>query len=1105
MKALGLILKVLLWILLLAIALSLLLALSWWMRWPLFTGFFLLLGILGAVILFLVFRTLIRWRNKRLFVRKTLEGNSLPPAIVLSGDTLGTQWNALLKRDKGGGISSGEFFSRSWYVVLDFTGGLSPVFQRAAGSVAAGDKAYLARHDFASTTLLQIAETALSDQDREELLVLLARDVRKNALRGVILLLSATEIGVLNREELREQGFLHRSRLYDLMVVVNRNLPLYILVQDLDKLPGAADLLSRPTEKSGLLPGCFFADESGEEASDSAGRDAARAADALLRKTLYDDLVLGLPPRGDELLFLETLSVAGGRLDDFLSALLQDMAPYDSFRLRGIFFCGTDGEGLAGRQQGGMSLGAALGGVARFCARSLPAARASQYPLRGRFTAYFSLKLFGFAAWLLALLCVCGLFAANTLYQTRILTSTPPELAWAPPVKEMEDLLRQMAFIQHLERARARWILPSFGLDMLARVERKEKNDFISRMHREVIVPSFRRLRDIFWQKDSSDVHMHFAAIAQLLWFCNAVADNLSLGRQDSRITFIPLPGDENWVTIVGDLVSNGLSWSVGKDYLELLASELRTIILAANSNSADNIFLSAPGYYNIIDPDRKICLSQFWLHIQEGSAGDVCVATNYTSTVFDLLNDDLHNFQIIAENDSMIMLEMQKIRNMYLAAYAEQWQKFVEHFCAAAVSVDDSEVYAPYAGGPAVAKTPHIMLLRVLSRELKPLALVVPPPIWLKDAQLADAMLTTLIRESSGKVAKDWKDFVHLGATVPDSLKNLWNVSADSGNALEIYEGLHDLSRYYNAVENIFQSIAEPGKSLALARTHFAGNNAEAVKASPYTAAEAALLDSFRLFSTGEACPQLAVLSNLLKFAGNGIVIEAARSLQKDWENKVLASPVALYGKSGGSSLFGKDGVVTTFAETELFPFLQRHASGVIAAKWLNSSFPFTLDFLNFLTNGEISAVAPAPSAEQTILLRSQPTLTNADALEKPDTTTLTLLCRDKTYRLVNRNYPHNERFTYRKGECSKADLTVSFPSFALRREYPDFPSFLEEFQYGERIFLPADAPEAAENMAARKVQFIRVRLLPDNVAGILRERADGLLTAPERITYTR
>jgi hypothetical protein len=339
MKFLGNLLKFLLWCLLAFILLAGLTALAWWMRWPMFTGVFVVAGLAGVLLLFFVGRFLWRLRSKRHFVQTALAGlETAVPLETARTPPLETRWNALLLHDRSRGgkfIDPRDFIERAWYVALDATGALSPLF---AGNRTHWDASQLiARYDFSKTTLLHCQAAALGGpegpENREELLTLMARDLKRGALSGIVLLVSAQDLLSRGEQSLREEGYALRAHLYELMAALNRNLPVVALAEGLDRLPGGDDLFARAGVAENWQ-GRFFAGSILRP-----GQDAAAAAEAAWRERLYDDLVSGPPPARDELACLDRIRALGEKLDTLFASLLEEAPRRDSLVLSGVFFC----------------------------------------------------------------------------------------------------------------------------------------------------------------------------------------------------------------------------------------------------------------------------------------------------------------------------------------------------------------------------------------------------------------------------------------------------------------------------------------------------------------------------------------------------------------------------------------------------------------------------------------------------------------------------------------------------------------------------------------------------------------------------------------------
>jgi type VI secretion system protein ImpL len=1114
MKLFGLLLKGLFFLLIAIVLLGLLTMLAWWLKWPIFSGLFILLGLAGLALLFRAGRFFWRARNKRFFVQQAMSGLKKTEVVADANATgLDGLWRSLLLLDRQKRVDQREFFGRSWYLALDATSDgatLSPVFNgKASAPPRQGQARTLARHDFATTTLLQMANSALEGEMGEELLTLLARDVPGRAFVGILLVVSARDVLAKEASFLHEWGFQLRNALYTTMVAANRNVPLYVLVQDMETLPGGVFLLAR-AERKETLPGRFFARDAltGDDGPSWAeqGRAAAEAADATLRAALYDDLVQGSPVGADELRFLEEVGRLGRQLDALFAALLQDVPRQDPVRLSGVFFCPT-GEMHAPAVENPGSKAAPHSVLARFFSRQLPANGAAAYTLRGRFSAYSNAWIVVMGAWCLVSFCVCGLMAASVLYQNRAITTLPPSAAQHLVSGRLDVLHGEMRYIMQLETARKSWLLPSFGLDKLARVEQEEKNRFTQRLYAEILAPLLLHMRATLNAPGEYTEEKH-AAVTQLAWLGQAVREQLATGKIDAPAIFFPLDLEESQSTVNGELIKRGLEWTASPEQLAVLGEDVSSVLIPFLTRNFDAFTDSIFNYYSSTNNDQQVCLSQYWPHLFGNDQDDSCIPASYTAAGYAVNKRFLQGFLTMPGGEhAQLRQKTERMFAAYYVRYEEHWQNFTQHFCEVAKSLEGSDAYTPFQRIKSLADTPHLRLAARLTTELVPLQDAAQPPAWLVSAHLFDVMSLVALEGHTNPNPADWHTLLVAGINTPKVLQELWKAPETRGHVREIYNSIMEMVRYFTAIRSILQNLENPAWSLATARTHFGVRDVAALKESLYTQSDDHRENAHEAFKNADI-PQLRLFDNLLDFVGNGITVSAALALQYDWENKVLASPVNLHRSDDTALMFGQEGVVTKFVTEELSPFLHRRTDGITAAVWDKRAFPFTTDFLYFLDNSEEFALTEEVAiAEKTagVLLRSLPTLLNIEAKVRANSTTLTLQCREKNWQLINRNYPHNERFTYDKAQCGKTELLIAFPDFEVKFVYSDFVSFIEDFQYGERSFVPADFPNAAGFLVAAGISKLKVRIAPDNVAQLLKDKDNSIPEAPERITYVR
>ncbi|MDR2675510.1 MAG: hypothetical protein LBC18_11805 [Opitutaceae bacterium] len=1144
MKTLGAILKILLWGFLVATVLAGLTLLAWWMRWPMFTGVFIVLGLAAGVLLFFALRFCWRLRNKRRFVEQALSGLQSPsqPASVAESP-LETLWNSLLLRDRQGyqrAIDPRDFLERAWYVVLDATGSLSPIF---AENPSRHDAALpIARHDFAMTTLLQVREAALDGADKEELLTLMARDVKKGVLRGLVLLLSLDELKA-DDQGLHEHGYLLRTRLYELIASLNRSLPLFVLVEDVDQLPGGQLLFARPDAEN--WGGRFFPDEEeAKEEGECPGREAARAAVAMLRECFYDDLVAHRPTSGDELLCFERLEALGERLDQLFLSLMQGAPRHDPLRLSGIFFCPT-GKIVAASspadapRENGTAVKRAERNLphvvlTRFFAQTLPAGGGVARALKGCFSAYSTGWLTAMSAWLLFLLAICGLLAADTLYQKRALTTAPPALSSAMAALKLAPLQGRMNYILQLEEAQTHWLLPSFGLDALGEAAREEKQEFTQRLYRDVLPPLVDKLRKVLEATGTEGYNeTQHAALTQLSWLSNVVNERLRKGKTVGAPIFFPLTDDDGWNTTGSELIRAGLNWTENPDQLKMLSGELGSVITRFIGDHFPVFSESIIDYYNGVNTDQQVCLSQYWPHLAVQGEEDFCIPAYYTAASYAVNSEFFNSFRVEPESSATGRIETSSpsssrylnrlsdrgdatnasIRRMFDAyhkQYAEYWLTFAQKFIEVSANVSDEAAYETFYAIKNLGDTPHLKLLERMTRELAPLGNADPPPAWFADVGLFEVMYAVAMEGHSETNPAAWHTLLMAGTRMPDVLQTLWQEADNRQHMREIYDGIMAMTQYLGSVREVLHDLGNRSLSLTLARTNYSGKEQEGVKQHLYQEAKQHLATALTRFSRQNLAteiPQARIFASLLDFAGNGIVLEAALAVQQDWESKVLSSPIYRFSNADVEKMYGKEGIVSSFVQTDLKLFLDRRVDGTVAAVWDGHVFPFTDDFLHFVGTSEEWAARfhPAPGEEHPVRMRSSPPQVNVDARSRPNGYTVNLACQDKNWWLINRNYPHDEPFVYNQAICGQVTLRVDFPGFTLERQWPDFLRFARDFLYGEKDFTPEDFPDSAAFLKKANVKSLRIPLLPDGAAQLLRDEAVNAPVVPERIVYVR
>lgn len=1098
MQALGKIIKLLLWLALAVLVLGVLTALAWWMRWPLFTGVIIFLGLLALMVLAVALRAFLRWNNKKLFVRRILneQPDAGPGVPAPGGMTDAWRQGMQLMVTSPARFRQTLRFSQPWFLALSPEP--APSLLRGAGkTVPDNEHAPLHWHYLRSSVVLECAAPA-PDRDAQDwatLLELAAGQRGGYPFQGIVLILSARSLLNAGEDALPAQGMSLANAVQQFLLSRRRSCPVFVLVRDLESLPGM-DTLTRILADGGAeyTPGLML--HHPEEELPAAVERVADRLERGLQRRARD----GMAPQGDALLALCALRELGPRLNRLLSPLCVPVAHQAVSPLRGLHFC----FGAPLPEVGGLPPF-----VSAYFSHLLPAHGFSR-PLSGGLPFFASTRLWLFGAWLLLTLFVCGLFMINTIYQRNILQLPPPKTESISQDPQIRKLYAEMLYALQLEKARKSWLLPTLGLDMLTRAEHQSKMRFVEQVYVSIMAPLRNRLHAIILQPLTERNRKQYKdAVLQIGWLCDVISEKIRNGgiEETARLEVFPLVGEhEHWNMITAQLYLLALNWMPANEMQEALAAGLRSLLELAVTRNEASLLTDVEQGINANLPAARVCLSQFWPESLPVGEKDMCVPPAYTARGYAMMDDSLRNILTISGDNAGMRQNLDAFRHEYLRRYERAWRDFAAAFARGWGNLQQSEVFAALGAEGDIAALPHVRLLRRMGNELLPPARYAretgaAPSAWIQDALLLQVLCDIALEDPKSGHVPVWRNILSLSLESPELLASLRDTTRDLDHLRQSLQAALALRQYLAHCGELLQVMGSQGRSLALAQEHFA-HPKDPPTESPYTLAQKTVKTVVQPLAAQHGAGRL-LLEDMLDCLRQGITVQAAAAVQHAWENDVLSSPVVLYDAHNMEALYGKDGVITGFLAKTLSPLIRRQDAAPMAAFWDGTAFPFTTDFLATLTRAEAVSVTP-PQAEYEVLLRSQPTILNREATQRPDSTEFYLLCNDGPQRLINNNYPRAARMRYAEAQCAGAGIILRFPDMEARYEYPDFPSFLQDFQYGERTFTPDDFPAAAQRLKEAGATHLTVRLLPDNAATILSARANESSTLPERIVYT-
>lgn len=198
------------------------------------------------------------------------------------------------------------------------------------------------------------------------------------------------------------------------------------------------------------------------------------------------------------------------------------------------------------------------------------------------------------------------------------------------------------------------------------------------------------------------------------------------------------------------------------------------------------------------------------------------------------------------------------------------------------------------------------------------------------------------------------------------------------------------------------------------------------------------------------------------------------ACAIQERWLNRVVTKV-----NDENVDLFGEKGIVSDFINKELSTLITEGIGGYESVDIYGMKVPFTPQFINFL-NERKSIVQTANIKNVSVKMSTTPMEVNDEALLLPQSSLVTIHCKDNDYKLSNFNYENDMSFEWKKDECTSASLDISFEGFDLHTDYEGpygLADFFQLFLYSEtHDFTAFDFPGKENMFDATNLQWIRL-----------------------------
>ena len=726
-----------------------------------------------------------------------------------------------------------------------------------------------------------------------------------------------------------------------------------------------------------------------------------------------------------------------------------------------------------------------------------------------------------YAGCCLALISGCALFASSAIYNHQVLTEASAKLEEAKkagtPKANAESACARL-----LEKASARWWLPAFGLTRLQEALGRHRDAFTAEMQASVLPGALNDISGALASASAgtSGSGFPYAALQRALWLKECLDK-----RKNGDTNYDPFPVDQSsggpgavsaqgqplWNTEFASLYLDYLHFA-SDDQLRRLDQELAWRTQTLTGGDQETVFNRLVELVNSRTPQWDIPLSRFWPNTPRGSKRFASVPPAYTARGYAEITEGLERLDADTGAPSFRDSAWWK---MYLERYASVWADFVMKSDDAWRKAERVEELRRTNAGAGGRQAPQMKLLAEMAVQLEPLRKEKTLPAWGEEIFLIDAV-SRIAEASQATRDKEKKGVFDLVLSSRDlsreEIASMKDLFATPARAKDLAQAVEAWGRYEGALAELGATALNPDGAMELASIEFGGKDYGDPKASAPAKASDAMTELFQALGTpgsadalkGRAgvasTPGRQLLLGRIQLGCQTAVYTAALQLQAAWESQVLPQADVLPEHAAPELFFGKDGIVTKFAEGPAKPFLQREVGSFKARTKNGVAFPFTKNFLSCLQKGqEAGAKPPKDKYETTVSTRTADV--NPESAERLQFYEITLTCKGGPLTVRNSNYPADAVFSYEPANCQGVDLHISFPTLELAYQYSDFNAFLEAFRAGEHKFTAADFPAQKESFERIRLDWMLLRVLVDQSDDIL-EAFTGEIQIPDRIS---
>ena len=736
----------------------------------------------------------------------------------------------------------------------------------------------------------------------------------------------------------------------------------------------------------------------------------------------------------------------------------------------------------------------------------------------------------GVAAWMTIVLALCGLLSFSFVQNLSTLRKAGQE--FKTPIVLQGNLVNDVTAMDHFEKAVTRveyfnnsWWFPRFGLNKSKQIEIQLKEKYCRQFNHDFAAGFDRQLdkeiTDFSSATPDEKIGRYAAHLARRINLIKSRLDHLEFtslaGKKQPSFQPVIHSDDAALVHKVSDRIADEylhyLSWQKNPDILREESAHLQSMLQHILTMPGTNLNWLA-SWVNADSGLPPLTLKDFWGdHLTHAEAS---IPPAYTVKGKETIDSLLAEIESAVNDQLVVSANKNKFSTWYIKAYFQAWYDFGLKFSEVEQYVTDKTNWLQLATTMGDDKNPYFVLLDTMARELRGIKDSENPPSWVPLLfQIEKALLMAKGEAAMHEQNSLMSKVAEKGKKVIGTLENKVDTTETGplpGDPFKTGKYMHS---YKEALGKISQASSSRQLSYQMARDVFTDD--PATSKSPFYQGQNQidlLQNEIKAFGD-EQKMVWKLVSGPLIYLRDYDYLETSCQLNALWEKEVLVEIQGINDKSRlNGLLFETNGFAVRFLQGSAEPFLSRNLEqGFYPKTALGRMLPFKDVFLSFLTEGTKMAKLkpninpdeksldqlPAEPLDSTaqeankqagsgaIKLNSNypvdisalPTDVNKDAKVIPHATTLELVCKNETTRLVNMNYPVHKEFNWAPQTCEEVNLQIDVGSLSLKRQFKGklaFLLFLQEFQSGRHTFRPSDFPDEQALLSRMDIQSITV-----------------------------